>query len=219
MGVLSGSRSGIISGLEDDSIFFIDILNYQIFDWKVPHNKGACYCDSEVAMPNAHLTRRMILRSAAVSVGGLGILSGQGAAAASQSDQSAQVITKDVEAGSQRVTLFGTMADFGGHEYVWAGFTYKKKGTMSGSIGEEIKLWKPDAAPAQLSADDQQGPKFSLTFEYGKEGVSKESEEWRLRPGTTYTYQAQARLPREIGSVPISGDQREFTIPCDDYNH
>ncbi len=164
---------------------------------------------------NFRSTRRTLLRSAAVSVSGLGVLSGQGAAA-SGTNQPTEVMTKDAEAGSQCVTLFGTMTDFGGHDHVWAGFTYKKKGTMSGSIGEEIKLWDPKAAPAQLPADDQQGPKFSLTFTYGDEGVSKESEEWRLRPGTTYTYQAQARLPREIGSVPISGDHQEFTIPPND---
>jgi hypothetical protein len=171
-------------------------------------------------MPNPHSTtrstRRTILRSAAVGVSGLGLLSRQVAASTSGPDQQAEVVTKHAEPGSQRVTLFGTMADFDGHEYVWAGFTYKKKGTMSGSIGEEIKLWNPTATPAQLSADDQVGPDFALTFEYGNEGVSEESEEWRLRPGTTYTYQAQARLPRDIGSVPISGKHQEFTISCTD---
>ncbi|WP_458190389.1 hypothetical protein [Haladaptatus sp. NG-WS-4] len=166
--------------------------------------------------PDFQSTRRTVLRSAAVSVVGLSTLGALLTGAESGGDQTAQVVTRGAEAGQKRVTLFGTMTDFAGHESVWAGFTYKKKGTMSGSIGEEIKLWNPTATPSQLPPDHQRGPEFSLTFVYGKEGVSEESEEWRLKPGNTYTYQAQARLPDTIGSVPIKGESREFTIPCTD---
>ncbi|WP_435153410.1 hypothetical protein [Haladaptatus sp. DFWS20] len=166
--------------------------------------------------PPSRPTRRTVLRSAAIGVTGLGALGEQAVGAITDTDQTPRVITKDAEAGNRRVTLFGNMTGFGGHENVWVGFTYKKKGTMSGSYGEEIKLWNPDAPPNQLQSDDQRGPAFSLTFDYGNEGVSDQNEEWRLRPGTTYIYQAQARLPRDIGSVPLFGKHREFTIPCND---
>lgn len=166
--------------------------------------------------PEFRSIRRTVLGTAAASVVGLSTLGGLVAGAGSGGEQTGQVVTMGAEAGKKRVTLYGTMADFAGHESVWAGFTYKKKGTMSGSIGEEIKLWNPTAAPAQLPPDDQEGPAFSLTFVYGEEGVSEESEEWRLKPGNTYTYQAQARLPDTIGSVPIQGEPREFTIPSID---
>ena len=166
-------------------------------------------------------TRRSVLGSAITSVLGLGTFGVEGVRADSDTDQTATDETADVrtmgaEARSQRVTLFGTMTEFAGHDHVWAGFTYKKKGTTSGSYGEEVKLWNPAASPARLPGDQQQGQTFSLTFEYGNEGVSEESEQWWLEPGNTYTYQAQARVPGTIGAVPIDGERREFTIPCSD---
>lgn len=166
-------------------------------------------------------TRRSVLGSAITGITGLGTFGVLGGGADSGTDQTATDGTADVatmgaEAGTQRVTLFGTMTDFGGHDRVWVGFTYKKKGTTSGSYGEEVELWNPTASPAQLPDDEQRGPTFSIPFEYGNEGVSEASDQWRLEPGNTYTYQARARLPDTIGAVPIDGEQREFTIPCDD---
>lgn len=166
--------------------------------------------------PFSRPTRRTVLRSAALGVIGLGTFGEGATGTTSDTEQTPRVITKNAEAGREQVTLFGSITGFGGHDHVWAGFTYKKKGTMSGSFGEEVKLWNPKATPTQLQSNDQRGPEFSLTFDYGNEGVSERSEEWRLTPGTTYTYQAQARLPQEMGSIPIFGNHREFTIPCSD---
>jgi hypothetical protein len=111
------------------------------------------------------------------------------------------------------VTMCGTVTDFPAVDYVFAGLSYRKKGTMSGSYGEEIKLWNPRVRPSNADKSDQHGNTFELTFEFGNEGVTRESEEWRLLPGNTYTYHASIRIPRRIGFKTISGEEREFVIP------
>lgn len=123
------------------------------------------------------------------------------------------LLTGNAWADRTEMTMCGTVLDFPSKDYVWAGFDYKKKGTMSGSYGEEIKLWNPRVRPTSPDRTDQHGPTFTLTFVYGEEGVTKESEEWRLKPGNTYTYRATVRIPNRLGFKMISGKEREFTIP------
>ncbi|GAA5052355.1 hypothetical protein GCM10025751_28450 [Haladaptatus pallidirubidus] len=109
--------------------------------------------------------------------------------------------------------MCGTVTAFPEKDYVWAGFDYKKKGTMSGSYGEEVKLWHPRVQPMNPDSTDQHGPTFTLTFEYGKEGVTRESNEWRLQSGNTYTYRATLRIPQQKGFKMTTGSERDFTIP------
>ncbi|WP_227379066.1 hypothetical protein [Haladaptatus halobius] len=157
-------------------------------------------------------TRRKFLQRSAV---GLVTASAIGSAQATETPRLDEDILRTGNAWTDptEVAICGTLTDFLDKDYVWAGILYKKKGTMSGSYGEEIKLWNPRKRPTKAGQTDQHGPTFTLTFEYGKEGVTRESEEWRLQPGNTYTYHATVRIPEQIGFKGISGSDREFTIP------
>lgn len=157
-------------------------------------------------------TRRQLLKK---SIVGGSMISFFGSASASTESTIDEDILRTGNAWTSvsDVTMCGTVTEFPNVDYVFAGISYKKKGTTSGSYGEEIKLWNPRVRPSNTNKSDQHGNTFVLTFEFGNEGVTRESEEWRLFPGNTYIYHSSIRIPRRIGFKTISGDDREFIIP------